>query len=192
MLTSCITAVSPRSEHEQCRSRRSSIVRLSFMAWRDVCRRGRPAGGRVRQDDVNRSDPPAAHDAGGASPGILIFIQEVIRLSPPWRLPEKPEDFPSGACRVETYPGHGAADVHFEGRAADVYLNYNDPSGRIWGDWLFDWCVDNCRIYQIQGVIFGGRQRFSETHGGLPFPRMQHDHYDHVHVELNGDGAALT
>jgi hypothetical protein len=140
---------------------------------------------------VRGSDPASAHDAGAASPGILIFIEDVVRGSPPWRTPEKPADFPNG-CRVETYPGHSAADVHFEGRAADIYLNYNDPSGRIWGDWLFDWCVENCRIYQIQGVIFGARQWFSEVHGGVPFPRTQHDHDNHVHVELNCDGAALT
>jgi len=161
------------------------------MAWRDVCRRGRPAGGRVRQDDVNRSDPPSAHDAGGPSPGIVTFVQEVVRLDPPWRTPVKPADFPTG-CRVETYPGHSAADVHFEGRAADVYLNYNDADGRRWGDWLFDWCVENCRIYQIQGVIFGGRQWFSEMHAGEPFPRTQHDHDDHVHIELNCNGASMT
>ncbi len=160
------------------------------MPWRDICRPGRPAGGRVRQDDVNRSDPAAQHDAGGPSPGILIFVEEVVRRSPPWQYPAKPADFPNG-CRVETYPGHAAADVHFEGRAADVYLNYNDPSGRIWGNWLFDWCVDNCRIYKIQGVIFGDRQWFSEVHGGAPFPRTQRDHDDHVHVELSCDGAAM-
>lgn len=158
------------------------------MPWRDVCRRGRPAGGRVRQDDVKRSDGAAAHNAGGPSPGIVRFVHEVIRSSPPWRFPEKPDDFPTD-CRIETYPGHGAADVHFEGRAADVYLSYTDTSGKIWGDWLFDWCVDNCRIYQIQGVIFGNRQWFSEVRGGAVFPRTQHDHNDHVHVELNCDGA---
>jgi hypothetical protein len=38
-------------------------------------------------------------------------------------------------------------------------------------------------------VIFGDRQWFSESHGGKVFQRPQHDHYDHVHVELNCDGA---
>ena len=162
------------------------------MAWHDVCKRGRPAGGKVRQDDVNGSDPPSLHDAGGPSPGLLIFINEVIRIDPPWRYPPKPDDFPSGSCRLDTYPGRGAADVHFEGRAVDVFFNYNDPKGRVWGDWLFDYCVENCRTYQIQGVIFGARQWFSETRGGIEFPRGAADHYDHVHIELNGDGAALT
>jgi hypothetical protein len=160
------------------------------MAWKDVCRRGRPAGGKVREDDVKASDPLAEHDAGEPSPGILTFIQEVVRGNPPWRFPEKPDDFPT-ACFVETYPGRKVqSDVHLEGRAADVYLNWKDPDGRRWGDWLFDWCVDNCRTYQIQGVIFGDRQWFSEARGGTVFPRTQHDHDDHVHVELNGDGAA--
>ncbi len=73
----------------------------------------------------------------------------------------------------------------------DIFLDYHDRSGRIWGDWLLDWCVWNCTIYKIQGVIFGGRQWFSETRGGVIFPRTAHDHDDHVHVELNGDGAAM-
>jgi hypothetical protein len=158
------------------------------MPWKDVCRRGQPAGGRVRQDDVKRSDPPDAHDAGGPSPGILNFINDVVRSDPPWHTPEKPADFPTG-CRVDTYPGYGASDVHFEGRAADIYISYTKPSEKVWGDWLFDWCVDNCKIYQIQGVIFGDRQWFSETHGGQVSVRTPHDHYDHVHVELNCDGA---
>lgn len=158
------------------------------MTWKDVCKRGNPIGGRVRQDDVKRKEHAATHNAGGPSPGILSFVREVVRGTPPWRTPEKPEDFPQ-SCRVDTYPGRGKADVHFEGRAADVFLNFRDPKGREWGNWLFDWCVQNCKIYQIQGVIFGDRQWFSETRKGEIFARTQHDHDDHVHVELNCDGA---
>jgi hypothetical protein len=160
------------------------------MAWKDVCVRGKPAGGKVRQDDVNKGDPPSQYNAGGPSPGILIFIDEVVRIPPPWQWPQKPSDFPSASCRIDTYPGKGKSDVHFEGRAADVFLDYTDSDGKRWGDWLFDWCVDNCKIYQIQGVIFGDRQWFSETKRGVVFARDAKDHYDHVHIELNGDGAA--
>ncbi len=159
------------------------------MPWKDVCKRGNPAGGKVRQDDVKKDDPPKDHDAGGPSPGILAFINEVVKAPPPWRIPEKPSDFPVNV-RFETYPGHSASDVHFEGRAADVFFKITDANEKRWGDWLFDWCVANCTIYLIQGVIFGDRQWFSEMHGGQVFKRGQGDHNDHVHIELNGDGAA--
>ena len=158
------------------------------MAWTDVCRRGRWVGGKVRQDDVHKSDPPSDHDAGEESPGIRNFITDVVRNDPPWRYPEKPSDFPTG-CLVQTYPGKSASDVHFEGRAADVFLDYTNPTERAWGDWLFDWCVENCKLYSIQGVIFGKRQWFSEMNHGEEFPRTQGDHNNHVHVELNCDGA---
>jgi hypothetical protein len=161
------------------------------MAWKDVCVRGKFAGGKVRQDDVNKGDPASAHNAGAPSPGILIFIEEVVRNPPPWQWPQKPSDFPSASCRIDTWPGMGNADVHYEGRAADVFLDYTDSDGKRWGDWLFDWCVDNCKIYQIQGVIFGNRQWFSETNRGVVFARDDgKKHYNHVHIELNGDGAA--
>lgn len=161
------------------------------MAWRDVCVRGRPAGGRVRQDDVPRGAERTAHDARGPSPGILRFIREVVAGSPSLA-PQKPHTFPSG-LRIETYPGtrHAFPDVHFEGRAADVYLSFRDPKQREYGNWLFDWCVANCRVYKIQGVIFGDRQWFSEMAGGRILPRRDGEaHYNHVHIELNGDGAA--
>jgi len=102
------------------------------MAWKDVCVRGKPAGGKVRQDDVNKGDPPSQHNAGGPSPGILIFIDEVVRIPPPWQWPQKPSDFPSASCRVDTYPGKGKSDVHFEGRAVDVFLDYTDSDGKRW------------------------------------------------------------
>jgi hypothetical protein len=159
------------------------------MPWKDVCRRGNPAGGRVREDDVKTGDDPAGHDAGGPSPGIVRFLDEIVFNVPGWNDPPRPGDFPTNP-RVETYPGHGAADVHFEGRAADIYLSYISPAERVWGNWLFDYCVQNCSAYKIQGVIYGDRQWFSEVRGGQEFPRPVADHYDHVHVELNCDGAA--
>ena len=156
------------------------------MPWNDVCVPGRWVGGKVRQDDVRRGAIAADHDAGDASPGILQFVQEVVRNVPYVNDPPKPADFPVG-CRVDTYPGRGHADVHFEGRAADVFMDYNTQQAD--GDWLFDWCVQNCQYYKIQGVIWGPRQWFSEMHSGNPFRRPQGDHNNHVHVELNCDGA---
>ena len=163
------------------------------MPYTNVCRRGRPAGGRVRQDDVRRREGESDqdHNAGGPSPGIINFVQQVVRGTPPVNNPPKPAGFPSGV-RVDTWPGRGRADVHFEGRAADVYLSYQDSQERIFGDWLFDYCVANCVGYKIQGVIFGPRQWFSEMNGGQVAPRQRSDHYDHVHVELNCDGANMT
>jgi hypothetical protein len=89
------------------------------------------------------------------------------------------------------HPGRHNADVHLEGRAADVFLNYHDSTQRAFGDWLFDYCVANCERYKIQGVIFGRRQWYSEMNNGREFARTQGDHNDHVHVELNCDGANL-
>jgi len=143
------------------------------------CLQTRPAGGRVREDDVHGTDA-AAHDAGAPSPGILKFIRDVVRGGPPSATPPKPDDFP-GSTLVETYPGHSAADVHFEGRAADIYLDYTDAAQRPFGDWLFEFCVANCETYQIQGVIWGDRQWFSEAGTGGGYgkvgTRKQHDHY---------------
>jgi hypothetical protein len=104
------------------------------------------AGRRVRADDVHGTDA-AAHDAGAPSSGILKFIREVVRGGPPSATPPKPDDFP-GSTLVETYPGHSAADVHFEGRAADIYLDYTDAAQRPFGDWLFEFCVAKCETYQ--------------------------------------------
>jgi hypothetical protein len=165
------------------------------MAWKDVCKRGRPArGNMVREDDIT-SGTAAEHDAGGPSPGIVKFTQEVVRTTPVPNLPPKPSDFPVW-CNVQDYPGHSAADVHFEGRAADVFLDKNIPVHKTAGDWLLDWCVANSQKYKIQGVIFDTRQWFSEkgevlANGGLPIVYSKGDHWNHVHVELNGDGAAL-
>jgi hypothetical protein len=161
------------------------------MAYRDVCRQGRPVGGRVRQDDVNGRDRAALHDAGGVSPGLVRFIEQVIRVSPMGRPPPKPHDFPSATVHLDTYPGRGHADVHFEGRAVDVFLHFDRPADRIHGEWLFDWCVANAELHGIQGVIFGPRQWFSEKEGGAVHPRPQRDHDDHVHIELNCEGANL-
>ena len=80
------------------------------MAWKDVCVRGKPAGGKVRQDDVNKGDPASAHNAGAPSPGILIFIDEVVRNPPPWQWPQKPSDFPSAGCRIDTWPGRAKVE----------------------------------------------------------------------------------
>ncbi len=161
------------------------------MPWKDVCVRGRPAGGRVREDDIPKGDDPTLHNAGGPSPGILKFVDEVVRHVPPG-FPTKPIDFPVN-CAVQTYPGYGAADVHYEGRAADVFFWYTKPAERVFGDWLFDWCVANCETYLIQGVKFGERQWFSEMARGMVVPLNDGgDHMNHVHVELNGDGAAMN
>lgn len=156
------------------------------MAYRDCCVRGRPAGGRVREDDIPSGAASSAHNAGGPSPGIVQFVQEVVRGVPFYNTPPKPAGFPSG-CRVDTYPGRGNADVHYEGRAADVYIDYKTQ--QAYGDWLFDWCVTNCTYFHIQGVIWGPRKWYSEVNGGREFHYSGADHYNHVHVELNCDGA---
>jgi hypothetical protein len=160
------------------------------MVWKDVCVRGHRAGGLVREDDPHGSEPKL-HDAGGPSPGIERFIRDVVRTTPVVNEPEKPENFPVWV-KVETYPGQNAADVHFEGRAADIYLSFDDAAEKTAGNWLFDWCVTNCISYKIQGVIFGPRKWYSEMKGGVVQDYTGGDHNNHVHVELNCDGAALT
>jgi hypothetical protein len=159
------------------------------MAWKDVCVRGNPIGGKVREDDPHGTDP-LLHDAGGPSPGIEKLIREVVRMTPMTNTPAKPADFPTWVY-VETYPGRGGPDVHFEGRAADVYLNVDKPNEKVWGDWLFDWCVANCTIHKVQGVIFGRRVWFSEMDHGVEQVYKKGDHNGHVHLELNCDGASL-
>ncbi len=166
------------------------------MPWKDVCRRGRSVGGKVRQDDVRLApgEKISDHNAGGASPGIEKFVNEVVRLTPTPNVPPKLFDFPI-SCKVQMYPGRGKADVHLEGRAADVYLLTRDSAQKRAGEWLFDWCVANCLKYLIQGVIYDHRQWFSEKpevmRAGGPIRYADLDHSDHVHVELNCDGAAL-
>jgi hypothetical protein len=97
------------------------------MPWKDVCKRGRPAGGRVCQDDVKRGDPAGDHDAGGPSSGILQFIRDVVRGTPNPNVPAKPNGFP--ACSVQTYPGHAAADEE----GVDVCARAGDgPASKEW------------------------------------------------------------
>jgi hypothetical protein len=160
------------------------------MPYKDVCVCGNPAGGRVREDDPHGSDP-RTHDAGGISPGLQKFLDEVVSATPAINVPPKPLNFPPNV-RMDTYPGRSAVDVHFEGRAADIFFSYVDPAQRVFGDWLFDWCVANCTIYKVQGVIFGKRKWFSELNQGkVNNDYKAGDHNDHVHVELNCDGANL-
>ncbi|MCB1025496.1 MAG: hypothetical protein KDB79_13960 [Acidobacteria bacterium] len=128
------------------------------------------------------------HDAGGTSPGIERFVAEVIRNPSLIAVPPRPEGFPINVA-VQTYPGRYRSDISLEGRAADVYFQFNDPRERIFGDWLFDHCVQNCAKYQIQVVIFGSRQWGSEENGGRIMRRISGDHFDHVHIEMNCGGA---
>lgn len=123
----------------------------------------------------------ANHNAGGESPGIARLVRDIVRNVPAVNNPPKPSDFLTSVA-VETHPGRCSTDVHFEGRAADVYFNVRYPDQLRWGNWLFDYCVANCERYKIQGVIFGRRQWFSETRGGQIFPRTQGDHDNHVHI----------
>lgn len=160
------------------------------MAWRDVCVRGKLIGGRVREDQPPRGSDPKMHDAGAMSPGIEKFIREVVRSTPSANTPPKPSDFPAWVF-VDGYPGRGNADVHFEGRAADIHLWSTKPNEKVWGDWLFDWCVANCTIHKVQGVKFGTRRWFSEEAGGKETVNTDGQHFNHVHVELNCDGASL-
>lgn len=161
------------------------------MVWKDVCVRGIPAGGKVREDDLPKNPQKDQHDAGDPSPGIEKLIREVVRSVPFPNTPAKPSDFPTGVL-IQTYPGRGAPDVHLEGRAADIFVWNTKPNEKVWGDWLFDWCVANCVAYKIQGVIFGHRRWFSEYRGGIETVYTDIDHENHVHVELNCDGAALS
>jgi hypothetical protein len=129
-----------------------------------------------------------AHDAGGPSPGILRFIQEVIVNPLPWV--GQLRGFPRNN-RIDKHPGRHNADVHLEGRALDFYVDYDDLAARVYGDWLFDFCYRNCVQYRIQGVIFGRRQWFSEMNNGEIRVFTRGDHDNHVHIELNCDGANL-
>jgi len=138
------------------------------MAWKDVCVRGHSVGGRVREDDPKGGDADS-HNAGGPSPGIEKFILEVVRMTPGVNTPPKPIDFPPNVF-VDTYPGRGGIDVHFEGRGADVGFSVLVPAEKVWGDWLFDWCVANCTIYKVQEVIFGTRCWFAEKDAGRVMP----------------------
>ena len=131
-----------------------------------------------------------AHNAGGPSPGILRFIREVIMNVPNPNVPRQPANFPKYQ-RIDHHPGRHRADVHLEGRALDFYIEYSDPDKRVYGDWLFDYCVINCVQYRIQGVIYGHRQWFSETNNGQIVPHRDTNHENHVHIELNCDGANL-
>jgi len=165
---------------------------FTTMAYRPVGHRGRWNGGLVREDDPHLRDGEtvADHDAQGASPGIVWLIQRVVRTTPPGS-PQKPADFPCD-CHVQTYPGRHHVDVHFEGRAADVFLNSRKPEQLRAGRWLFQffqYCIEHCRTYKIQGVIFAGWQWFSEQNHGMAFRRISDPHEDHVHIELNLDGA---
>ena len=157
-------------------------------AYKNVCVTGKPAGGRVREEDP-KGTVPSAHDAGGISPGLLQFIQDVVFGTPDPNMPVKPLNFPA-LVSIDDYPGARAVDVHFEGRAADIYFNYNDVTERTFGNWLFDWCVANCTVYLIQGVIFGKRKWYVEKDQGKVDEKYTGgDHFNHVHVELNCDGA---
>src|SRR5260370_38352095 len=95
------------------------------MPWKDVCKRGHPAGGRVREDDPG-GGTLEEHDAGGPSPGIVKFIHEVVRTTPVPNVPAKPLDFPVW-CLVQDYPGRKHRDGHLEGRSAEAFPENSVP-----------------------------------------------------------------
>jgi hypothetical protein len=88
--------------------------------------------------------------------------------------------------------GGGGYSVHAEGRAVDLTANAHDTHQRALADDYVNWLIENDDELGVQRIIWNHRVW---TSGGSWKPytnKAAGPHTDHLHVELNRDGAATV
>ena len=76
--------------------------------------------------------------------------------------------------------------LHAEGRAADLAANISNPAEKYHADRYCQFLIDNAEALQVQYLIWGKRS-WKSGRGWRPYSGSFHG--DHIHAELNRDGA---
>ena len=96
------------------------------------------------------------------------------------------------ACRANT-ANTSQTSLHGTGRALDVYIPLSGgQADNTVGDAVANWLVANAASLGVQLVIWD-RSSWNASHGAGAKLRSYggpHPHHDHLHIELNTDGAA--
>lgn len=162
----------------------SNIANLSGACALNVGEPNYSANG-VRLD----GSPPGAHRdsncTGGFTDGAQALQDFVLAT---WRPPVT--SVGGYYCRPINHDPNEPTSIHGLGRALDIMVNANTPEGLAAGNEIRNWMINNSEIVGVQRVIWN-RHIWTSTRDGWrdyggPFP-----HDDHLHVEINEDGANM-
>lgn len=128
---------------------------------------------------------------GPLQPGLATLRQYILDR---WS-PQVTSIGNTAVCR-EVYGGNGWS-IHSEGRAIDVMVDAHNPAALIVGDQIRDWLIINSTNLGMQRVIWNRYTWSANRDGWRDYCNggcedqggSRHDHEDHLHVELNWDGA---
>ena len=133
----------------------------------------------MRYDQAPPWDPSRC-DAPGLKPGAVALGRQLRQRF-------------GAVVRVGGYncrPNTASPDLmsmHGTGRAIDVMI---DPARAAQGDAIANWLVENASTYGVQLVIWKRTKWNGSFHGRKDEPYFgPNAHLDHLHVELNDDGA---
>lgn len=121
---------------------------------------------------------PAVRCSSGPTPGAL-------KMRDHWRRTTGLGDLGIFNCRPVR--GGGSLSLHAEGRATDLKANANDPVEKAKADAYVEWLIANSDELQVQYLIWDGRS-WKSGRGWRPYSGVS-AHRDHIHAELNRDGA---
>jgi hypothetical protein len=92
-------------------------------------------------------------------------------------------------CRQNTADA-SETSIHGLGRALDIMVNANTPEGLATGDQIRNWMINNSVAIGVQRVIWNRYTWASNRDGWRPYGGPN-PHTDHLHVEVNEDGANM-
>ena len=149
----------------------------------------------VRYDPV-QADPPAVACAEHAMPGTFALYQWIMGRQwagyQPRRIAGAGDlhDRELVACRPKDNVPGNSYSLHADGRAMDVGMPTIDGQYRkVCGDAIWRFCFDHREALGIQSMVFWEHDLDSD---GNTTPFGGSNHHDHIHIEQNKAGAALT
>lgn len=143
------------------------------------------------RQSVRYDNPPSWNSGRNCGGGILAGARELgdyVRAS----FRSQTTGYDGYVCRQNT-ANTSQTSVHGTGRAIDIYIpTTGGQADNTKGDPIANWLIANASALGVQLVIWdrsswnGSRAAGSKlrAYGG------PHPHHDHIHVELNTDGAA--
>lgn len=117
--------------------------------------------------------------SSGPTPGALALVDHWKRTTGLGSL---------GIFNCRPIRGGTSFSIHAEGRAADLAANANDPRQVSQGDAYAQWLTENSEALQVQQIIWN-RRLWRSGQGWRAYDGSAGPHLDHLHVELNRDGA---
>lgn len=120
----------------------------------------------------------ATHDSKGPRPGLVALVDHWKRTTGLGSL---------GIYNYRPVRGGQSLSLHAEGRAADLACNANDARQRRLGDDYANWLTENAEALQVQQFIWN-RRSWRPGRGWRAYSGVS-PHADHLHVEMNRDGA---